>query len=295
MQIVIHAGAHKTATTPFQLLCARNRGKLSKAGIFYPLIKAQYRQKNLTFTQHSVYARDLSRARPQLTSQHFKHYIKVAKSLKSHTIFLSGEDFENILFDDNLVKAILRLCEELKFKKPIFTFTTRDPYHYFSSLYSELSKKKISIHFKDAALAAASTGYLALPTSHGLGENLSFNNFFAIDAESCILRFKRRHPDLKILKTTFAKFTKPKVGAKFISEIFNPTLAESFDYSFIEIHENKSLSKLDTEINYVKNCLEDEGDIDSKNIMHAAKKRLEKRIKHEKFVKDLFRASFCTS
>ena len=100
MQFVIHAGTHKTATTPFQVLCGKNRRHLSQAGILYPLIQSD----KGTSSQHSAYARDLSSIKPSLTKIHFDQHIEIAANLNLHTIFLSGEDFENILFDDNLVE-----------------------------------------------------------------------------------------------------------------------------------------------------------------------------------------------
>ena len=158
-------------------------------------------------------------------------------------------------------------------QKPIFIFTTRNPYDYFCSLYHELSKKRMHVDFKQAALAAAATGYLAFPTPSSLSKNLTFNSFFAIDADNLILRFKRRHPNLKAYKMTFENFINPKVGEKFISKFFNPTLALSFDYSIIDEHRNERISKLDAEMNYIKNCLGYEINLNPIELTNAAQKK----------------------
>ena len=218
-RLIIHAGTHKTATTPFQLLCARNRGNLSKAGVLYPVITTEQYEKAYICPQHSGYARDLSRLTPKLTKQHFQQYIKTAADKNLHTLFLSGEDFENILLDDILVNRILQLCEELKFKKPIFIFTTRNPYDYFCSLYHELSKKRMHVDFKQAALAAAATGYLAFPTPSSLSKNLTFNSFFAIDADNLIFTLQKKTPKFKGIQNDVRKFHKPQSGRKIYFKI----------------------------------------------------------------------------
>lgn len=93
----------------------------------------------------------------------------------------------------------------------------------------------------------------------------------------------------------FEDFTKPVVGFNFISNFFHPSLAKLFDYSVINGHRNKSLSKLDTEINYVKNFLGHENHLDLKDLANVAQKRLEARTKEEEFVQNLFHDLFDNS
>ena len=289
MKIIIHAGTHKTATTSFQALCARSHKKLLKSGILYPIIKHPKYKNQFTF-QHSIYARDLSRKHPELTKKHFQRILESASKQDLHTLLLSGEDFENILIDRLLLDRLLNLCAELGIAQPTLAFTVRDPFSYFCSLYNELSNKNIGLDFKQLALTVASTGYLAVPTSCSTDDRLAFNNFFAIDASFFIKDLKTRHPDLKVLKSSFTTFTRPKLGLDLMTRLFDPIIANSINFSSMK-PKNKGISNLYAEINYVKNFLHTDDEL---CIKQMSLKRLESRIKAEPFVQNLFSQSFNT-
>ena len=291
MRVIIHAGTHKTATTSFQLICARNQRRFAQAGILYPLL-AHPRLSNQIRPQHSAYARDLSRTTPRLTKKHFQRFLESASRNNLHTLLLSGEDFENILVDNRPVDNLLGLCEELGTDKPIIAFTIRDPYEYFCSIYSELSKKKVTIDFRQAALAASSTGYFAAPTEWAGNEHLSFNNFFAINSKGLIHQFKERHTDIEVIENLYTDFIRPMVGMNLISIIFGSTLAKSLDYTVKTKDQNKSLSKIETERNYTKHFLHLHKHLTHEDVEKVAMERLRLRQATEGFVKNLFHTSF---
>ena len=171
--LIIHCGTHKTATSAFQDICYRNHSALLRFGILYPLIKPKESelvkingrvfQGRRVLRQHSNIARSLSARDSSYAEKFFVQLRLAVQQSNCHTVLMSGEDFENILVDTLLLEKIIELSIKADLGIPKLFFTRRDPMEYFCSIYGELSKKRVVIDFKAAAIAAANTGYFASP------------------------------------------------------------------------------------------------------------------------------------
>ena len=300
--LVIHCGTHKTATSAFQDICYRNHSALLRSGILYPKIKAN---KNTVvevegrmlgghrvWRQHSVIARSLSANDSSYAEKFFVQLRSAVQQSNCHTVFLSGEDFENILVDTLLLEKLIKLSVKADLGLPKLVFTCREPMEYFCSIYGELSKKQVLIDFKSAAIASANTGYFACPVPDSFGEGFEFNSFFAIDAKGLVNRLSSRFGDLSVVSTSFDSFVDPSPGYALLSRLIKQSAQNSIDFNSMKEKRNIGFSKLQVEVNYVQNFLGVGRNILDPHIESMARKRLDTRKKVEPFVKNLFDKKF---
>ena len=284
--LFIHCGVHKTATSKFQEICYKNRLLLEQSGLLYPVIKNEY--EDLFSLQHSIIARSLSAIDTGPAEYFFNTISQFAEHKNCSTVLLSGEDFENILFDPILLKNLIEISSKFGFQKPTLAFTSRDPFEYFCSMYGELSKKRVIIDFKIAGLSAWKTGFFACPSNDSFRLNQHFNNFFAIQAEILIERFSNHHNDLAVIHQPFSSFIEPWPGFGLLSDLVDSSCLKLIKGGEVDLRKNERMSDLEVEKNYVQNFLGLKREESSPEIDYLSQKRLESRRESERLIKSLF-------
>ena len=166
---------------------------------------------------------------------------------------------------------------------------------YFCSIYGELSKKRVVIDFKAAAIAAANTGYFASPVPDYLEQDFEFNSFFAIDTKGLVGRLSNRYRDLSIAIDSLDSFVDPAPGYGLLSTLSNQNIQNLIDFNTGQDSRNARMNDMQAEVNYAQNFLGIGRNIYDPYIESMARKRLEARKKIEPFVKNLFDKKFSAS
>ena len=127
IRLVIHAGTHKTATTAFQGVCFENRELLATWGVIYPFAR-----------QHSELAHQLQRG--ELNNLRCLLDLIRTNFDDDTTLLLSGEDFENVLVDDEMAITLENEVAKRGFAPVEWYFVFRNQVDYFHSIYAQLCK-----------------------------------------------------------------------------------------------------------------------------------------------------------
>tara|TARA_B100000700_G_C15043392_1_gene856572 strand:- start:2774 stop:3700 length:927 start_codon:yes stop_codon:yes gene_type:complete len=154
VKLIIHAGAHKTATTTFQYLCGKNINLLKRNYIYYPIIQTRiedlgeiiFNKLNCTsqpldikVDNHSYLAWMIQFNQLEFLTFLLKRFFNEAQTLKCKYVLLSGEDFENVLIDYSMYETFESIAQDCGYKNIEWIFVKRNPYDYLLSLYSELA------------------------------------------------------------------------------------------------------------------------------------------------------------
>jgi hypothetical protein len=174
MELIIHCGLHKTATTSFQEICASNRALLAEVGIHYP----SYKNRD----QHSFVLWDGSTDGWHVVEEFLKNAFIAAEG-KCHSVLLSGEDFENAIVDLALARDIENAAAGAGFSHVRWVVVTRDPLDYARSLYGEKCKHGVVLHYPTIISIAKTRGVFYLSTAN-------YNYIFVLDFQRFSARFR---------------------------------------------------------------------------------------------------------
>ena len=154
MKAVIHIGAHKTATTSFQLFLNSNRDQLKQIGIyFHPGDPGNHR------IAHEFFRGNYDCLRNSISNA-------IHALGHSGVFLLTSEDFEGLLVQGHSFNKIISIFNEFSIHEIYWVFVYRDPYKYFLSLYSELSKHSHCLNFLEMAKSISSSGVLIVPSRY---------------------------------------------------------------------------------------------------------------------------------
>lgn len=152
MRLIIHMGCHKTGTTSFQKTCEKLADDLRAAGVLYSVDSDR-----LYPFQHSELAWDAS------VSEYgrLRAILRAAATDDSlDTVLISGEDFESFLVQTDIARRIEEVAVECGVTEIEWIVVYRDPFHYFESIYAQLSRSPCGPTYRDAARAILDTGLL---------------------------------------------------------------------------------------------------------------------------------------
>lgn len=257
MNLIIHAGTHKTATTSFQYLCFSNKHELSKIGIFIPEFKNKEKIINvasrkgivpnpLLSFQHNVLAwyiqlKDINEVKEFLLNS-YENAIK--ENCKN--VLLTAEDFENILIEDFMAKNIESIAKEIGFSQIEWIFVKRNPFEYLKSIYAELSKHGKIINYNLLHESIILNGYFSAELSH-------YKNYFVFDLDNFVdSLIKENSSNISIIK--FEDFILPFVGFPIFKNLVEDVDLKKLSFKkWKGIERNKSLSSKQIELNYLCN------------------------------------------
>ncbi|HVI99262.1 MAG TPA: hypothetical protein VM657_09375 [Sphingomonas sp.] len=127
MRLIVHMGFHKTASTHLQELLNHHSAALAERGIWY---------------QHQAgYAAHHDTANPLLVGDTgpFEAMIAAAKAAGAHTMILSSENLEGVVFNPEIALLIERVAADHGVVDIEWHAVIRAPGAYFESLHSQLS------------------------------------------------------------------------------------------------------------------------------------------------------------
>jgi hypothetical protein len=154
MKAVIHMGLHKTGSTLVQYLAVHNAKALLRAGIYFKL--------NLGYPAHHAEAAGV-------LGGDFRPIAKIlsrAARLGAEAVFISSENFENLLFAP---QATLALCQWLRAagcEEIVFAIYVRDQVETFWSLYAEHSRH-VPLDAHEMLRDALNRGFYAVDPERG--------------------------------------------------------------------------------------------------------------------------------
>ena len=127
MRLIVHLGFHKTASTHLQDLLNRNSERLAERGIWY--------ERQDGYPAHHAAAHALMRG----DSDPFEAMIVNAMGAGAHTLILSSEDLECVLFNAEVPALIEEVAAGFGIRHIEYHAAIREPGAYFESLYAQLS------------------------------------------------------------------------------------------------------------------------------------------------------------
>lgn len=127
MRLIVHLGFHKTASTHLQDLMNRNSARLAERGIWY--------ERQDGYPAHHVAAHALMRG----DSAPFETMIVATLTAGCHTLILSSEDLECVLFNPAVPALIADVAASFGISDIEWHAAIREPGAYFESLYAQLS------------------------------------------------------------------------------------------------------------------------------------------------------------
>jgi len=175
MNIIFHAGHHKTGTTTFQSMLQLHQAKLLDLDIFVPVVGG-----TANMGEGIVY-----RAQRGDWST-YEAVLKQAKSKlpRNGTVVFSAEDLENCLFDLNFGRQFNSIAKSHGFDSAKWIFVQRNQFDYFESIYGELSKHDQVLRYDRVANLILKDGFYACAAS-------KFRWFFVFDYVRAIEGFKK--------------------------------------------------------------------------------------------------------
>lgn len=126
MQLIVHMGLHKTASTYLQHLMNDNHEALLERGVYY--------EKQAGYPAHHHAAWTILRG--DMTP--LNSMLETARQLGCHTTILSSEDLEGIIFDPGTVKGIENAASSAGVERIEWHMCLRDAGEYYSSLHAQL-------------------------------------------------------------------------------------------------------------------------------------------------------------
>ena len=192
IRLFIHAGTHKTATTAFQGVCFENRELLATWGVIYPFAR-----------QHSELAHQLQRG--ELNNLRCLLDLIRTKFDDDTTLLLSGEDFENVLVNDEMAITLENEVAKKGFAPVEWYFVFRNQVDYFHSIYAQLCKQGVVLDRRKILSEIVDKGHFSV--SHW-----DFDYNFAFDYDRYVEDFATTRPD-RVYAERFDSFRSPFVGA----------------------------------------------------------------------------------
>ena len=116
MNLVIHCGLHKTATTSFQHFCRSNQSELASLGVCFPNYKG--------YNQHGLLMHEFQRLGIGVVEEYFGQFFEQA-SPTSNTVLLSGESFENCIVDLSVAQELEEAAKKSGFSSGTWVVVTR--------------------------------------------------------------------------------------------------------------------------------------------------------------------------
>lgn len=126
MKLIVHTGLHKTGSTYLQHIMNDNHEAFLSKGVYY--------EKQPGYPAHHFAAWDILRG----DSSSIGRMVGAAENAGCHTVILSSEDLEGIIFDPNTALAIEEEALTANVDSIEWHMCVRDSGEYFSSLYSQL-------------------------------------------------------------------------------------------------------------------------------------------------------------
>ena len=246
MKLVIHAGTHKTATTPFQRMCCSARSLFAGSRFFYP----DFVYRGVNAFQHGYLVWDLEAGLRSSVFASLCGFYEKGMALGCRSVFLSGEDFENFLVDSSAQAQFECMAFDAGSEDLEWVFVRLPAVDYFRFIYSELSKQAVCICPLSAASAVVRAGWFAVSTAN-------LNYFFAIDLSRLLGVFDARSKG-RARVFEFDKFVSGRcLGDLFLFESFGFICSPVMDahLEFAKRSKNAGLSVDLVESNYLANFL----------------------------------------
>lgn len=238
MNIIFHAGHHKTGTTTFQKLLASNRAKLLEQDVFVPMVGGM-----ANMGPGVIYPAQRGDWSP------YEAVLKEAKSKLSPngTLIFSAEDLENCLFDATFGRQFASLAATHGFHSTRWVFVQRNQFEYFESLYSELSKHGQVLRYDAMAFMILRDGLYTCSSPQ-------FRWFYVFDYARATDRFRKAVTD-SVVVLPFETFVAEPVGQPILELIGKAQDYAGLVRSSIVSRENVRLSPEAVERGYVANFL----------------------------------------
>ena len=253
MEIVIHAGTHKTATTQFQSICYENKTLLEKHGVLYPEINFIPKKRGSidwpkdprSIRQHSFLQRMARTGDNEDLGRFFRESVKSAKAKNCDLILLSGEDMESALIDNSIAHAINSQAKEAGLESIRWIFVKRKSCDYFQSLYSQLARQRFVCSPLSLLTQIESNGFAVIGNRYGV-----FHFVFDL-SRRCELMERNFGTPVKMIN--FEDFVASgHAGVTLLSEICRKNLSGLINYSGVDTKKtNKSMDPQSREILYI--------------------------------------------
>ncbi len=261
MRIILHSGTHKTATTTFQRICIKYKDLLINDFVYYPSLKPLCDNKYLrhVFKGNTVNIRNFNNHCPVAwliqkndfysINNYFNLVINQARELKCENVLISGEDFENLLIDQDIAKDFSKMLEKIGFNQIDWIFVKRESFSYLKSIYGQLSKHDFIINFKNLFDEANEKGYVTAASQF-------YTWKFVFDFKDYLNKFEHK-VGFKPVYFSFHEFVDLFAGQKLLSRYLSENTIDYLlkDISSLE-HANKSLDSSNIEYRYICNFLE---------------------------------------
>lgn len=208
MNLVIHAGLHKTATSSFQIGCTNCHHALLRHNLYYPFDKTGQHWHVPAEAQ----ARDYDALRTYLTEAK-------GKIDENGTILLSSENLENVLIQNHIAVDIEEIARDHGINEITWVFVTRNQFDYFESLYAEKSEHDVFLRYDVLACIILRKGYHCESNS-----KLDWYFVFDYDEKIAALNEAISSPAWSI---EFKDFVKPFPG-QVILDRYAPDACEAF-------------------------------------------------------------------
>lgn len=240
MKLVIHCGLHKTATTSFQLLCAKNRALLHRCGVLFPELGPHM--------QHSYLMHEIQ----SLGIDVLTDYLRTSRATAGascETVLLSGEDFENCIVDLALAREVESAAHIAGFSAVEWHVVVRPRDATCDSLYAEMSKHGVVLDRAVMQQAAERRGCFYASTA-------AFNYIFVLDYPRLAPRFAKAISG-KIVDYSMDAFTRHHPGMILLERLLAPDAFAAFCAEAVidPHHANARLSARRVERNYLLSAL----------------------------------------
>jgi hypothetical protein len=175
MRLIVHMGFHKTASTHLQDLMNRNSTRLAERGVWY--------ERQAGYPAHHDVANTLlvGDAAP------FEAMIADAKAAGCHTVILSSENLEGVVFNAPIALLIEQVAADQSIADIEWHAAIREPGAYFESIHPQLSWHTYAdgLHMFAEVMKK---GVLFLPEPHP-GDGATPYWFFCFDYHAFLTRF----------------------------------------------------------------------------------------------------------
>lgn len=154
MNLMIHAGLHKTATTTFQAICTRYADDMLAEKVCFPRVEQR--------GGHNWTIWELARGNPLPCEAWMGECSSLVGA--EGTAILSAEDLENCLIDIRTAQRLEDIARKNGVTKIEWCFVRRESRAYLESAYAEMSKHGASFDFGHFAAAAENLGFTCCPS-----------------------------------------------------------------------------------------------------------------------------------
>lgn len=282
MNLVFHAGLHKTGTTTFQRALSSLQARLRECDVYVPVVNGTANMgRSVVYPAQrgdwSGYDRVLDEGRAALTSR--------------GTLLFSAEDLENCLFDVEFGRQFMGRATARGVTSMHWVFVQRNEFEYFESLYGEMCKHGQVLQYDLMAHEILDHGFFSCATPR-------FRWYFTFRYEEALRRF-RSHVCDRVTAFAFPDFTRPVVGAALFRLFGREREYCALHADGPQVPRNVRMSEEDIERRYVATFLR-LSDQDARNAETAAQidalvsRRLEARLRSRPALAQLFERKMCT-